>query len=415
MTQPALPLVTAALLAGLTGLSPAQAQDPSGGLGTFTTADAALAQSQQTDLCTGAGWLEKSDAAFAADCAAMAFGDNLDAREMLAWMFFARVNRMIPDPAHGGMSGSGQVPLWMAWPTDPDTFQSLSPFPFTDTPRGAMQPSAEKKDMEAGRIATADPDGANEEVTRNRISYDYLRGNGLTTKAGIATFFETEDFVDMPVGSVELKASWLQVTEGSPAPEGALTFAFDSGTYWWRGLHIMVKMRSLPDPGAMFYTEEPSWFWTTFEFNDNPGVAHVRETLITQRAPLPASRIARLLESAGLDGMGLDGFGPNGTQINFTEANGAVPVILGHTDMEDFAGSPNTAQPRYWTRFEASCHSCHATAAYNPQTRAFFPFSVPTGALDPGYNMADGTGTVQYLGQGYKPLDFMWPLAFQTK
>ena len=90
-------------------------------------------------------------------------------------------------------------------------------------------------------------------------------------------------------------------------------------------------------------------------------------------------------------------------------------MILGHTDMEDFAGSPNTAQPRYWTRFEASCHSCHATAAYNPETGAFFPFSVPTGALDPSYNKSDGSGAVRYLGQGYKPLDFMWPIAFQAR
>ena len=64
--------------------------------------------------------------------------------------------------------------------------------------------------------------------------------------------------------------------------------------------------------------------------------------------------------------------------------------------MEDFAGSPNTAQPAYWTRFEASCHSYHATAAYNPDTAMFFPFSVPTGALDPGYNasaiLGEGSG-----------------------
>ena len=78
--------------------------------------------------------------------------------------------------------------------------------------------------------------------------------------------------------------------------------------------------------------------------------------------------------------------------------------------MEDFAGSPNTAQPAYWTRFEASCHSYHATAAYNPDTATFFPFSVPTGALDPGYN-ASGS----YLGQGFRPLDFLWPIAFQAK
>ena len=365
--------------------------------------------------CTEEGWLKKSDAQFAADCADMAFNGDLEERQQLAWMFFARVNQLIDDD-DGGMSGTGKVPVWMAWPTDPDTFATAQPFQFNATARDEMKPSAEKKDLEAGQIATADPDGANEEVTRNKISYDYLIQSGLTTKRDVATFFENNDYVDMPVGSVELKASWLQVTEGSPVPEGALTFKFDSGEYWWRGLHIMVKMQPLDDPGDAFYTEDPSWFWTTFEFNDNPGVTHVRDNLITQIAPLSEKQISGILKTAGLSGFGFEAYAPNGSQIRFTEnADGVTPVILGHTDMEDFAGSPNTAQPTYWNRFEASCHACHATAAYNPETAAFYPFSVPTGALHPGYNITDSNGVVRYLGQGYKPLDFMWPIAFQAR
>lgn len=377
---------------------------------------AAVSAQAQKASCIGDGWLEKADAVFAADCAGMAFNGSLEDRQKLAWMFFVRVNLLISDSTNGGMSGSGKVPVWMAWPTDPDTFGTAQPFAFQAAPRTDMRPSAEKKDIEAGRVATADPDGANEEVTRNRISYDYLVESGLTTKRGVVAFFAKHDYVDMPVGSVELKASWLQVTAGSPAPAGALTFTFDSGEYWWRGLHIMAKMQPLPDPGNAFYIEEPSWFWTTFEFNANPGVAHVRESLITQRAPLAADQIAAILKAGGLAGFGFEAYAPNGTQIRFTvDGKGETPVILGHTDMEDFAGSPNTAQPRYWTRFEASCHTCHATAAFNPETQAYFPFSVPTGALDPGYNMTDKSGAVRYLGQGYKPLDFMWPIAFQAR
>lgn len=365
--------------------------------------------------CTADGWLEKSDQAFAADCADMAFNGDLEQRQTLAWMFFTRVNQLIDD-ADGGMSGKGKVPVWMAWPTDPDTFDTAKPFKFGAEPRAKMKPSAEKKDIDAGRIATADPDGANEEVTRNKTSYDYLISSGLTTKLDVAAFFKENDYVDMPVGSVELKASWLQVTDGSPVPDGALTFKFDSGEYWWRGLHIMVKMQPLSDPGDAFYSEDPSWFWTTFEFNDNTGVAHVRDNLITQRAPLSEKQIVDILTAGGIADFGFEAYAPNGTQIRFTEnGTGATPVILGHTNMEDFAGSPNTAQPRYWNRFEASCHSCHATASYNPDTATFFPFSVPTGALHPGYNMTDSAGAVRYLGQGYKSLDFMWPIAFQAR
>ncbi|WP_138468544.1 hypothetical protein [Poseidonocella sp. HB161398] len=376
-----------------------------------------LAAQTSYQTCITPGWLEKSDADFAAACADLAFNGSLEERQRLAWMFFARVNRLLDAPeGNDGMTPSGKVPLWMAWPTDPDTFHSARPFDFGAPPRTDMEPSAEKKDIVAGRVTTADPDGANEEVTRNQISYDYLIAKGLTTKLDVAAYFEDHDYVDMPVGTIELKASWLQVADGSPAPEGALTYDFDSGTYWWRGLHIMVKMAPLPDPGDTFYSEDPSWFWTTFEFNANPGVAHVRETLITQRAPLPGGQIAEILAAAGLGGEGFDRYAPNGTQIRFTEnGTGAVPVVLGHTDMEDFAGGPNTAQPQYWTGFQASCHACHATAAYNPASGSFFPFSVPVGALHPGYNVADKAGIVQYLGQGFKPLDFMWPIAFQAR
>jgi len=168
--------------------------------------------------CSADGWLEKSDAAFAADCAQMAFSDSLKDRQTVAWMFFVRVNQLIDDPTNGGMSNSDKVPAWMAWPTDPDTFATRMPFDFDSAPRTIMKPSTEKKDLEAGQISTEDPDGANEEVTRNKISYDYLVNSGLTTKRDVAAFFADNDYVDMPVGSIELKASWLQVTDGSPVP-----------------------------------------------------------------------------------------------------------------------------------------------------------------------------------------------------
>ncbi|MDG1462546.1 MAG: hypothetical protein P8R04_03170 [Gammaproteobacteria bacterium] len=376
----------------------------------FAISLAAFAQTSEPS------WINKSDKDFAADYAEMAFEGNLKDRQRLAWMIFTRVNQLVDDPTKGGMSGSGKVPVWLAWATDPDTFNTIKPFDFNAPPRDNMRPSIKKKNILAGRVTTADPNQANEEVTRNKISYDYLIKNGLTTKLDVAAFFTDNDYVDMPVGSIELKASWLQVTKGSPAPPGALTYIFDSGEYWFRGLHIQVKMKSLSDPGNVFYTEEPSWFWSTFDFNNNPGVMHVRETLITQRAPLSKNEISDILALGDLAGFGFEAYAPNGTQIRFTEnGNGSKAIILGNTDMEDFAGSPNTAQPAYWRHLEASCHSCHATASYNPETKAFFPFSVPIGVLHPGYNMTDSDGAVRYLGQGYRPLDFMWPIAFQAR
>ena len=287
-------------------------------------------------------WPTMSDEAFAAKYADMAFNGSLKDRQRIAWMFFVRVNQLIDDPANGGMSGSGKVPVWMAWPTDPDTFATKTPFDFDETPRSDMRPSAEKKDIEAGSVSTANPDGANEEVTRNKTSYDYLIRNRLTTKRDIAAFFANEkNHVDMPVGSVELKASWLQVTKGSPAPNGALTFKFDGGEYWWRGLHIMVKMKQLSNPSDVFYSEEPSWFWTTFEFNNNPGVDHVRESLITQRAPLSKEEVRTILDCGGVAKFGIRGVcAKRNANPLYRERQGQDPCYPGSYEYGGFRWQP---------------------------------------------------------------------------
>lgn len=388
------------------------------GFSTFSFAD--KSEKQCLD-----NWVAKSDAVFAKDCADLAFSKNLKNRELVAWLIFARTNQLIKDQQ--GVSESGRVPQWMAWPTDNDTFQKNPTFKFTKTNRDDITPVTSKKVL-AGTVSTTEPDGANEEVTRNAISYNYITQQAkLNTKQGVLNYIKAGNAVDMPVGTVEIKASWLKVPP-TGAPEGALTYKFESGTYWWRGIHLMVKMKPLPKGDNLFYNEEPSWFWTTFEFTHNNGVQHVRDKLITQRAPLSDKKIQKILAEAGIEGFGFDAYTPNGTQIRFTvDGKGNKPVILGHTDMEDFAGSPNTAQPRYWTSFNSSCHTCHATAAINPTTECYFPFTVPAGALTEQYygevpKPSDKNDTCKatpgsnaYLGDGFAPLDFMWPIAFHAK
>lgn len=358
-------------------------------------------------------WVKMSDKEFARAYADMAFSENYKDRELVAWLLFARANQLIDDK--GGVSDTGRVPLWMAWATDADTFQKNPTFEFNLTNRDDLRTVTEKKVL-AGAVSVDDPNGANEEVTRNQVGYEYLvKTAKLNTFQGVLDYVNAGNTVTMPVGSIEIKASWLEVPEGGEAPAGAITFDFKGGKYWWRGMHIMAKMRNLPKGENVFYTESPSWFWTTFEFNRNPGVAHVRNTLITQRAPLNRRHISKVLALGGIKGFGFEVYAPNGTQIRFTAGGGgATPVILGHTDMEDFAGAPNTAQPRYWNSFQASCHTCHATAAINPKTRKYFPFSVPTGALTSQYNAANSNGPTEYLGLGYVPLDFMWPIVFRA-
>lgn len=359
-----------------------------------------------------AKWVAMSDREFAETYAEMAFSSDLRDREIVAWLLFARANQLIKDSQ--GVSGTGKVPEWMAWATDSNTFQKNPGFVFDKTNRADIHRVTDKKVL-AGMVSKADPDGANEEVTRNAISYDYLTKEArLNTYDGVLSYIKAGNSVDMPVGTIEIKASWLEVPEGGSAPEGALTFEFESGTYWWRGIHIMAKMKPRPKGVDLFYSEEPSWFWTTFNFNNNDGASHVKETLITQRAPLTKAEISSILKMGGILDFGFEAYGPMGTQIRYTaNADGKTPVILGHTDMEDFAGAPNTAQPQYWTSFQSSCHTCHATAAINPATGEYFPFSVPKGQLTPSYNAPAGDVTA-YLGLDYVPLDFMWPIVFHA-
>ncbi len=149
--------------------------------------------------------------------------------------------------------------------------------------------------------------------------------------------------------------------------------------YWWGGMHIMAKMRPAPQGTGVFYDETPSWFWTTFEFNGNPGVDHVRAEFITQRAPLTPAEVDALLAEGGIDGIGYKNYSPNGTQIRFTvDGDGADPVRLGHTMMEDFAGHPDPNDPAGWTSFDASCRTCQSTGAITPTPASISPSPCPS-------------------------------------
>lgn len=363
-------------------------------------------------------WFEKSAAEFAQDCADMAFASNLKDRQTIAWMFFTRINQLIEDQ-HGvaaGNSVGARVPQWMAWATNEDTFIQNPSFQFSLQNRDDLIPITAKK-LHAGPIALNEPASSNEEVARNVVGHDYITKQALlNTKTGVLKFVRDGNRVDMPVGAIEIKVSWLKVPPGG-APKGALVFNFNSGAYWFRGMHIMAKMRSRPASENLFYSEEPSWFWTTFEFNSGPGVEHVRDTLITQRKPLSTRQITSILQQGGIAGYGFEAYSPSGTQIRFTvDGKGSQPVILGHTAMEDFTAVPNPAQPHYWTFLSSSCHSCHGSAAVNPNTGRFFPIATPTGALTQQYYAADeDSGTIFHLGDGFIPLDFMWSIVFYAK
>lgn len=346
-------------------------------------------------------WVGMSAEEFAASYADMAFSDDLEDQARVAWMLFARVNQQI-DYARGGT-----VSQWQAWATDADTFQENPSFEFGKEPRADPQFVTSKKVL-AGMVDATDPADGGEEVTRNEASYAYITGKGLNTKAGVATYFEDKDaFVDATIGAVELKARWAKAD--TLETEGAYTFKSSTGTYALVGLHIMAKMRATPKD--VYRSEKPSWFWTTFEFNKNPGLNNIR-SLITYTDTLHPSGAIEILKEAGLVDTAFELYSPNGTQISFTGGEDhKVAIVLGHSMMEDFAGvninmKDPADHPSRWTVFNSSCHACHSTAAYNPGTGEFTQMPLVVGALP--------DSQLETLA-GFKPLDFLWPIPFQAK
>ncbi len=100
--------------------------------------------------------------------------------------------------------------------------------------------------------------GGGEEVRRNRASFDYIIGNGLWYKAGLATAYNTRTTpVTFPVNAIEVKAEWKKIPKDSMS---YYHWNYDSSgnLYGLVALHIMTKAI-------------PNWTWATWEWVGNPG------------------------------------------------------------------------------------------------------------------------------------------------
>ncbi len=168
------------------------------------------------------------------------------------------------------------------------------------------------------------------------------------------------------MGAIEIKASWAH-----EATAGAYQFTGTTGTYSLLGLHIMAKMK--PTPAEPFLSEDPSWFWTTFEFKGNPGLANA-ESLLAYKDALSPAEAMNLLTQAGLSQMPFANYKCNGTQIRFSDATNKK-IVLGNTQMEPFGFTP--AELDRLSGKHGMSHAIHAMVPPRPtRTTAvlFFPF-----------------------------------------
>lgn len=353
-------------------------------------------------------WWTVSDAAFAQQYAKQATSPTIADQSSVAWMLFARVNQQV------SLQGK-TLSQWEVWPSNRDTFikEPLKAFLPQNKSRTALHLQDPKDTRLAHHLKAKDgpPRRGGEEVTRNSSSYSYIIGKQLNTKKGIADYFSSPTAkVDFPIGAVEIKASWsVDAAQGDNA--GAYKFVDSTVkppiTYSLLGLHIMTKVA--PTPADPFASETPSWFWTTFEFMNNPGLAHA-QSLITYPDALPQTQAMQLLAQAGLGATAFLNYRCNGTQIRFSDEKNPT-IVLGNTQMENnFAlppGSPVTA----WTKWNSSCHSCHGTASWSTGGDYAFPQQSPIGTIKP-MNPVNAPDPSPY---GYRSFDFVWSIPFHAK
>ncbi|MFO0961070.1 MAG: hypothetical protein U0800_27115 [Isosphaeraceae bacterium] len=337
-----------------------------------------------------ANWWTLSDADFVSQYGNLATGTQVQ-QSQFAWMAFSRANQQVALP-----SGPQKFSQWELWPSDPETF---SP----DTPRFQaerkvrtrphLQPLQQLR-MVAHRIQAMDATPfpqAGQEVTRNALSYDYIRGNGLNTQQGIATYLgQAGQRIDFPQGAVEVKAYWVR---------GNLPGAYQLGGFSLTALHMMVKIK--PTPANPFTDDSPSWFWTTFELRTNRSLADAQK-FVTYRDVLPAGEAQALLQQAGLGNTPFANYISDGQQIQYFDPQNAN-IVLGNTQLEWPFATPANHNPATWTAWSSSCHSCHGQASglISGGGMNVFSFTAPVGPL---------TGAA-LPPNGYQPYDFVWALA----
>jgi hypothetical protein len=200
------------------------------------------------------------------------------------------------------------------------------------------------------------PSGENQEVRRNKPTFDFIVSKGLWHTEGIRNFFNSSATITFPSDSIEIKAHWKIIQEA------------DKGRYHWnidgRGrllgltaLHIISKII-------------PNWTWATFEHADNLGRCDVigcadafgaqQPFIAPSTKPdqpyspcVPTDRLLKLFASAGLDAAIWRNYCLKGSQTEFRTAAG-VDTRLGNSQVEhDFMAT-------------SSCMTCHVRAFAGP-------------------------------------------------
>jgi hypothetical protein len=317
----------------------------------------------------------------------------------MAWQLFSEINRP-------GGNGTRDV-TWETWADDsyqfPPAPNPLFP-PTWPEPRLTKTLRNESPTLELAmqgtvHLPTADIHALvaatqpNEEVRRNKPTFDYILANHLWYAEGIAAFTKAGRDVQAPQGSIMVKARWKLISEADK-PRYHWNLAVDPADnkvkpFGLIALHVTAK-------------NFPNWLWATFEQVDNPDRGAVLGYHDSFGVDPPNSNgkvseaLRELFSGSGLGSEWLN-YRLDGTQVDFRDGSGQ-DTLLGNSEIEGQLG-PAAME-------SSSCMSCHARIGA----------SIATGAQTGAVAFVTGPPplTLYYGPDGKKTniqLDFIWGLA----
>lgn len=360
-----------------------------------------------------------SDSAFLATAGSMAMNNP----DQFNWEIFARVCRpaakqiLIPNT-----NVKTNNAVWETWADDPLTYPS-SPDPNNPPQFPTEKLFKFKKLVPSTQLSfhkkAVQPQislltiASDEEVCRNKASFDYIIQNDLWYKEGLADNFAKRTAngkylpISFPTGAIEVKAKWTPIQE-SDKPNYHWNYDANGKLYGLTAFHIMTKAI-------------PNWTWATWEwvgtkgrcdnmgchdaFGVTPSDVQPHPGAVNQPSPTstgtpyPGGTLTpALLDLFKQYGLGDEwkNYRLKGSQIDWIDATGRA-TLVGNSVMED--GFVATS----------SCITCHSVASFdangnfNPTIGSTPDNQSQNGPINPGNFWENGKPV-------YLPSDFVWGL-----
>lgn len=267
--------------------------------------------------------------------------------DVYAWQLFVALNWPVSPssckPDHYKVLGDPGATTWESWIAREQVY-----LPFAAKPERWSENCKNGSDaaLPVGSYSTGDDDT----VKMNHRTYKYIRDNKLYSldeqerlaKAGVRD-------VDFPIGSKEIKAYWVVITEADKPRYHWVETERDGNKviYGLSALHIMSK-------------DNPIWFWSTFEHVDNE---HIWPSVYPEAfrgwtvpskdsTACPVDNLAcnKIPAGFGLKGTKWENYRLRGTQIDWIDNRGN-PTILTNSQIEGALDQQSV-----------SCVTCHALA-----------------------------------------------------